>query len=76
MKIQEASENITSWRNYVPSPKINLKEENTKKNKEKGKNDTEGRGHAPRCICPKINDSFRTWQFNMKANVVSESLLN
>jgi len=31
MKIQEASEDITSWRNFVPSPKTNLEEENTQK---------------------------------------------
>jgi len=35
MKIQEAFEDITKWRNFVPSPKLSFKEENAKKDQEK-----------------------------------------
>jgi len=38
MKIQGASEDITSWGNSIPSPTKNPEEENTKKDEEKGKN--------------------------------------
>jgi len=38
MKIQEASEDITSWENSVPSSKTSLEEEHTQKDEEKGKN--------------------------------------
>lgn len=35
MNIQEASEDITSWRNFVPGPKTSLDKENTKKDGKK-----------------------------------------
>jgi len=36
MKIQKAFDAITSWGNYVASPKTNSKEENNKKDEEIG----------------------------------------
>lgn len=42
MDIQEASIDITKWRNFIPSPKTNLEKENTKKDEEKGKTIIEG----------------------------------
>jgi len=36
-KVQESSEDITKWRNFVPRPKASFKEENTQKDQEKGK---------------------------------------
>jgi len=38
MNIREASEDITKWRNSLPSPNIIFKEENTKKYEEISKN--------------------------------------
>jgi len=36
MKIQEACDEITKWRNSFPNPKTNFKEESTQKDQEKG----------------------------------------
>jgi len=37
MKIEETSEDITSWENFVSNPTTSLEEENTRKDEEKGK---------------------------------------
>jgi hypothetical protein len=38
VKIRDTSEDLTSWSNFIPSPKKSFKEENTKKYVEKDKN--------------------------------------
>jgi hypothetical protein len=49
MKIQDAFQGITKWRNYFPAPKISSKEESTKKkNQETGKNTLEEGNIYPR----------------------------
>jgi len=42
MLFQETSINITSWRNFIPSSKINFKVKNTQKDEEKDKYVLEG----------------------------------
>jgi len=51
MKIQETSEDITKWKSFVQSLKINFKEENTQKDQEKYKI-TLKEGACTSCIIP------------------------
>jgi len=53
MKIQDATEDIRSWENSIPSSKTSLEKENTQKDEEKGK---QSRSHAPR-VCETVLQS-------------------